>query len=126
MIELKSLSKKYGDSLIFDNVNAAFDNPAYVYGVFGPSGSGKSTLFYILFGLDQDYEGDYIFCHSNAKQMNPAEWSRIRTDFMQIVFQDFIPMITDALMKSWNCWSIPYAAQQRPFAAPERTGRQML
>ena len=89
MIELKSLTKRYGESLIFDNVNAAFDNPAYIYGVFGPSGSGKSTLFHILFGLDQDYEGDYIFCDSDAKQMNPSEWSRIRTDFMQIVFQDF-------------------------------------
>ena len=42
MIEIKSVTKKYGDYTAIDNINLTVDN-ASVLGIIGFNGSGKTT-----------------------------------------------------------------------------------
>lgn len=57
VIELKGVSKAFGERLLFENLN--LDLPrAGIVGVIGPNGAGKTTLFKMLLGLDTPTEGD--------------------------------------------------------------------
>jgi putative ABC transport system permease protein len=59
MIVIKGLSKSYGDTAIFNNLSVKFDSVGKIYTILGESGSGKSTLLNILFGIDQEFTGNY-------------------------------------------------------------------
>lgn len=55
-IRLESLTKKFGDQILFDNLNLTIPlNKTTV--LSGPSGCGKTTLLRIIAGLDKDYAG---------------------------------------------------------------------
>ncbi len=47
MLEIKNVSKKFGNHLIFENVNLSFEKGDLVH-FYGANGSGKSTLFKII------------------------------------------------------------------------------
>lgn len=47
VIEVKDLQKKFGDRVLFENVNFSVP-PGAIVGIIGPNGAGKSTLFRIL------------------------------------------------------------------------------
>ncbi len=71
MIELKNVTKKYGERIILDQVNLQFvDNSFNI--IYGASGSGKSTLLNIIGLLDQDYQGNLII----EGQTNPSIFKR--------------------------------------------------
>jgi len=54
IIEVESLSKKFGDKVVLDRVTLAVDS-GEMYGLFGPNGAGKTTFLRILTGqLEQD------------------------------------------------------------------------
>ena len=57
MIKLVNVCKKYGDLVIFDNVNITFPSKGFIY-ISGESGKGKTTLLNMLSMIDSDYEGD--------------------------------------------------------------------
>lgn len=57
-IELKNVSKKYGDRIILRELNFIFNND-HIYIIFGENGCGKSTLLNILSKYDTDYKGSY-------------------------------------------------------------------
>jgi ATP-binding cassette ChvD family protein len=52
VIEADSLSKAYGDRLLFDDLTFSLP-PAGIVGVIGPNGAGKTTLFRLLTGAEQ-------------------------------------------------------------------------
>ncbi len=52
MITVNNISKRYGTSVLFENVNVAF-SPGNRYGLTGPNGAGKSTFMRILTGEDE-------------------------------------------------------------------------
>ena len=47
-LELNSITKKYDDTTVLDNVS--FSLEPGVYGLLGSNGSGKTTLFRIMMG----------------------------------------------------------------------------
>jgi sulfate-transporting ATPase len=51
VIEAEKLSKKFGNRLLFDNLNLSVPAGAIV-GIIGPNGAGKSTLFKIIMGQE--------------------------------------------------------------------------
>ncbi|MBO5907216.1 MAG: ATP-binding cassette domain-containing protein [Clostridia bacterium] len=56
-LEIKNLTKKFSDKLIFDNFSYKFEDTG-VYAIVGESGAGKTTLLRIIAGLDTDYSGE--------------------------------------------------------------------
>lgn len=49
-LEIKELSKKFGENIVLDNVNLSFDG-GNIYGFIGRNGSGKSVFFKIICGF---------------------------------------------------------------------------
>ncbi|WP_405900725.1 ATP-binding cassette domain-containing protein [Streptomyces sp. NBC_00727] len=56
MIEVRGLTKRYGDVLAVDDLTFAV-RPGEVTGFLGPNGSGKSTTLRIVLGLDAPSSG---------------------------------------------------------------------
>lgn len=52
MIEIKGLSKKFGDTEVLKGVDSTFEK-GKVYGVVGENGAGKTTLFRCIAGLEK-------------------------------------------------------------------------
>lgn len=89
MLELKNITKRYDEKIIFENLNVQFNKTNTINGIIGKSGSGKTTLFNILFGLDNDYEGVYTIDEQDVKSFDLKKWDEIRRNEIHIVFQDF-------------------------------------
>ena len=59
MIELRGLTKRYGDTVAVDDL--AFDvRPGVVTGFLGPNGAGKSTTMRMILGLDHPTAGQAL------------------------------------------------------------------
>ena len=56
VIELKGVSKAFGDKLLLDNINLSIP-PGSIVGIIGPNGAGKSTLLKLIAGIDQPDSG---------------------------------------------------------------------
>src|SRR3954463_527298 len=56
LIEVKELTKRYGDTLAVDGVDLTV-RPGEVYGFLGPNGAGKTTTLRILTGLIRPTSG---------------------------------------------------------------------
>ena len=48
-LEIKNLSKRFGEKILFENLSLTVDDPAVLW---APSGWGKTTLLRILMGLE--------------------------------------------------------------------------
>lgn len=59
VIEVQNLTKRFGDRVLFENLNFILP-PGAVVGIIGPNGAGKSTLFKILTGLETQDSGKVI------------------------------------------------------------------
>ena len=60
IFNVKSVSKKYNDTLALDNINFSLSEGEIV-GILGSNGAGKTTLMRIIVGLTKDYEGKVCF-----------------------------------------------------------------
>ena len=56
MIEVKNLTKRYGNNLALDNVSFSIEEGTIV-GFLGPNGAGKSTTMNIVTGYLSSTEG---------------------------------------------------------------------
>lgn len=60
MIEIKNLSKNFGDSKALDNVS--FDvKKGELFGVIGQNGAGKSTLFRSMMNFYDHFDGEILY-----------------------------------------------------------------
>ena len=67
MIELKNVSKRYGNTVALDRVNINIA-PGKITGLFGPNGAGKSTTLKLVMGLNRPDSGEV-----NIDGLKPAE-----------------------------------------------------
>lgn len=58
VIEVKDVSKAYGDKLLFEHMNFSLP-PAGIVGVIGANGAGKTTLFRMIMGLEKPDGGSF-------------------------------------------------------------------
>ena len=86
MIDVKNLSKSFGDHLVLDNISEHI-YPGEVVVIIGPSGSGKSTFLRCLNLLETPTAGTITF---DGKEITDpkADIDRIRQG-MGMVFQHF-------------------------------------
>jgi ABC-2 type transport system ATP-binding protein len=59
MIEVKNLSKRYGEKLAVDGLDFVVQ-PGVVTGFLGPNGAGKSTTMRMIAGLDEPTKGSVL------------------------------------------------------------------
>jgi len=59
VIDVKGVSKAYGDKLLFENLNFSLP-PGGIVGIIGPNGAGKTTLFKLITGQDQPDSGEVV------------------------------------------------------------------
>ncbi len=59
VIELKNVSKGFGDRLLIENLSLQIP-PGAIVGIIGPNGAGKSTLFRMITGQEQPDSGEII------------------------------------------------------------------
>jgi len=60
MLEIKNLTKSYGDALALDHFSLTLEK-GEVLGLLGPNGAGKTTLISILSGTLRDFTGGVTF-----------------------------------------------------------------
>ncbi len=86
-----------GDTRVhaLDHVDLCVDEGDFV-AVMGPSGSGKSTLMNILGCLDTPDDGDYRLLGQLVSEMDDAQLSSLRNQYIGFVFQSFhlLPRLT--------------------------------
>ncbi|WP_205408873.1 glutamine ABC transporter ATP-binding protein GlnQ [Bifidobacterium lemurum] len=86
MIDFQSVTKKFGDVTILDNITLSIDKGEVVT-VIGPSGSGKSTFLRCINALETINDGDLIVDDTSVKG-TPSDIRRIRRT-AGMVFQQF-------------------------------------
>lgn len=65
-LDIKHITKKYGDVAVLNNVSATL-TPG-IYGLLGANGAGKTTLFRIICGLMQPTQGEIRYNDENIEQ----------------------------------------------------------
>lgn len=92
MISLSKIFKTYelddGPFTVLKNVSVSIKEGEFV-AILGPSGSGKSTLMHILGLLDKPTSGKVVINDVDVSTLNDDEVSRIRSEFVGFVFQQF-------------------------------------
>lgn len=69
MIEIKAVSKSYGDVKAVDNVSLTIPNGTFM-GLLGPNGAGKTTLIRMLLGLIDNDEGRIMIAGKDVSRDN--------------------------------------------------------
>ena len=91
MLELRSISKTYGDGgaarRVLDGVNLSFGSSGFVC-VLGRSGCGKTTLLNVIGGLDRAFEGDLVMGGASFSEFTEVAWDRYRASLVGFVFQE--------------------------------------
>lgn len=85
MIELKNISKYFGERQVLKSINTQFEQ-GKVNLIIGRSGSGKTVMMKSLIGLLVPEEGDILYNGRNFNQFSAKEKQSIRTE-MGMVFQ---------------------------------------
>ena len=88
MIEARSLTKRYGDTLAIDNLSFTIE-PGRITGFLGPNGAGKTTTMRLILGLDRPTSGQYFLDSRDVSQLNDDDLSKIRNSKIGFVFQGF-------------------------------------
>ena len=65
MIAAKNLTKRFGNQLVFQDVNFKINQGDFL-SLIGPNGSGKTTLVKILMGLEPKTSGELNFNHKQT------------------------------------------------------------
>jgi len=83
MLEIKNLNKKYGDRVIFKDLNLTV-KPGEIMTIVGPSGIGKTTFLRILAGLMAADSGEMLL---SGHQVD-VTGNRLGAE-VGVIFQDF-------------------------------------
>ena len=83
MLELRNISKKFGDKQILKDFNLIVPDKQ-VLAIVGPSGGGKTTLLRMLAGLETIDSGQVIY---NGETLDVTELEK--RNLLGFVFQDF-------------------------------------
>jgi len=85
MIELKNISKRFGEKIVLENISAAFEKGKTNL-VIGGSGSGKTVLMKCMVGLLEVDSGEVFFDARNFSSLNFKERKPFRQE-IGMVFQ---------------------------------------
>lgn len=95
VLELKSVSKIYGDLAAVDDLSLTVPQGQWL-AIVGSSGSGKTTLMNMIGCLDTPTQGTVILDGHDISMMRSNELADIRKNLVGLVFQKFhlVPHLT--------------------------------
>lgn len=85
MIEVRNLTKSFGDKVVLDNINVTFETGKTNL-IIGQSGSGKTVLVKNLVGLLQPTSGEVLYDDRDFTRMSKKEKVLMRRE-MGMIFQ---------------------------------------
>lgn len=85
MIEVRNLTKSFGDKVVLDNINVTFETGKTNL-IIGQSGSGKTVLMKNLVGLLQPTNGEVLYDDRDFTRMSKKEKVQMRRE-MGMIFQ---------------------------------------
>lgn len=92
IIELKSVSKRYGfgdaESYALRNFDLTVKRGEFIM-IMGPSGCGKTTLLNIIGLLDKASSGEYILASKDVSRVSASKKARFRAKEIGFIFQNF-------------------------------------
>ena len=88
LLELKNISKIYGELKALDNVSIHVDQGEWV-AIMGPSGSGKSTMMNIIGCMDRPSLGEVLLDGVDISKESSRALTGIRRDKIGLIFQQF-------------------------------------
>lgn len=97
MIEVKNLTKSYGDKLAVDNISFRANN-GEILGFLGPNGAGKSTTMNILTGYLSSTGGE-VYINGKEILENPIE-AKKEIGYLP----EFPPLYLDMTVKEYLCF----------------------
>lgn len=88
VLELKNISKTFGDVEALKNINISVKKGDWV-SIMGPSGSGKSTLLNIISLLDEPTSSIYSPLGKSMRDLSDSDKITIRREKIGLIFQQF-------------------------------------
>ena len=88
ILELKDISKIYGDLKALDKININVEKGEWV-SIMGPSGSGKTTMMNIIGCMDKPSIGEVLLEGIDVSKLTQKELTEIRRDKIGLIFQQF-------------------------------------
>ena len=85
MIEVRNLTKSFGDKVVLDNINVTFETGKTNL-IIGQSGSGKTVLMKNIVGLLQPTSGEVLYDDRDFTRMSKKEKVLMRRE-MGMIFQ---------------------------------------
>lgn len=71
-LEIKDLSKSFGETKVLDNINLTVNSGEFLV-LVGPSGSGKSTILRIIAGLEEPTYGEIKINNTTINHLLPKD-----------------------------------------------------
>lgn len=87
MFEIKNVSKQYKEAYALKNISMNIGKGLNF--IIGSSGSGKTTLLKIISGMEQEFEGEVLYCGTSVKTFSEQEKSDYYNNIFGFVWQDF-------------------------------------
>ena len=88
MIEVKNVTKKYGNFLAVDNISFNVNKKEFV-GIMGASGSGKTTLLNCVSTIDKVTTGHILINGNDITKLKGNNLNKFRREELGFIFQDF-------------------------------------
>lgn len=88
ILELKDISKIYGDLKALDKIKLNVEKGEWV-SIMGPSGSGKTTMMNIIGCMDKPSIGEVLLEGIDVSKLTQKELTEIRRDKIGLIFQQF-------------------------------------
>ena len=95
VVEVRRLTKCYGDRVVFDRFDADFDRGALT-AVTGPSGSGKTTLLDLVAGLELPDSGSLVLMGRDVASLDRAGRAAFRRGHVGYIAQqpELVPFLS--------------------------------
>jgi putative ABC transport system ATP-binding protein len=84
-IQVKNLTQKYKEKVVYENINLLFE-PNKTYALTGPSGSGKSTILNSLARIIHPTHGEILIDDQSIWKIKEQKFFK---DYLGYVFQNY-------------------------------------
>ncbi len=129
MIQFLNVTKRYGKSVVLDNVSFEIPKGDFVC-IVGPSGAGKTTLIHALLGVEHLSDGDVKVGDFKVTRASASELQNYRRK-VGVVFQDYKLLPRKTVFENIAfalevCGYEKSTIQQKVVDAMQRTGLETL